>query len=198
LIAREGTFPGWVPVVAASGLVLTKSEGLVIWALLVIGAALRDLVEKKGARKIMTGLSGLTFVPPLVWMTWYMFLVRNGLPTSDAARESIGVISMSNLVPAIIESAWNLEAGSGWIAWGVAAIVMALSWRAWKVSSPALTVTLGILGFLLVYYLHYQGEALGSWVRWTLPRVSLSALSAAILAAAVASGSNRTSRVEAE
>jgi hypothetical protein len=196
LIAREDAFPPWVAPVAACGIVLTKSEGVVLWVLLVGGVVVRDLIERKRFAEIVRSLSGIVLLPPLALATWNAYLIRHGIPISDSARESLGVISFGNLVPATVESLRNMEAGSGWIAWGLAALVLAMSYRGWRTVLPALTVTFGILGFLLVYYLHYQGSALADWVRWTLPRVSLTALSAALLAAAVASATGVEQQAE--
>jgi hypothetical protein len=188
LIAREGTFPGWVAPLAACGMVLTKSEGLVLWVLIVAGAGLREILERTRLRELARRLSGIVVAPPLALGTWIAFQLRNDLVLSDPAREAIGEVSLGNLLPAVVESVRYLEAGSGWIAWVLAGVVIAFSWRGWRAVLPALAVAFGMLGFMLVYYLHYQGDSLGIWVSWTLPRVSLTALSAALLAAAVASG----------
>lgn len=191
LLAREGTFPGWVPPVALSGLVLTKSEGAVFWILIVAGVAIRGVLERRKPKELARALSGMLVLPPLALAPWVAFLVRNDLPLKDAAREALGSVSVSNLGPAVVEMARNLEAGSGWLAWGVAVLVFLLSWRGWRETLPALTLVAGTLTFLLVYYLHYQGDDIGAWVRWTMPRVSLPALSAVLMAAPVASGWER-------
>jgi hypothetical protein len=188
LIAREHAFPSWVAPVAAGGVVLTKTEGLVLWGLLVVGVGAREILERRTASEILTRHLGLLVIPPLALAPWVVFLLRNDLPLRDAARETLGEISMGNLVPAIVESLRYMEAGSGWLAWGLAALVLGLSWRHWRSVLPGLAITVGVPAFLLFYYLHFQGDALGAWVRWTLPRVSLTALSAALLAAAVAAG----------
>jgi len=188
LISREGVFPVWVAPIAVCGTVLTKSEGIVLWVLLVVGQVARELLERRPLATIARRSWGLVIAPPVALSVWTAFLVRHDLALTDAARESVGQISVANLGPAIVESLRYLESGSGWLAWGLAAFVLALSWRNWKTVLPALSVMIGVLGFLLVYYLHFQGDALDAWVRWTLPRVSLTALSAALLAAAVASG----------
>jgi hypothetical protein len=187
LTAPEQVFPRWVAPLALCGVVLTKSEGVIIWVLLVAGVLLRDLAGKRGFVEPLRELSGIIVSPAVALGAWFAFLLRYGLPFGDAARETIGQVSLAKLVPAVVESVRWMDAGSGWFTWVVAAVVIALSWRSWRTVIPALAVVVGVLGFLLAYYLHYQGDALGKWVSWTLPRVSLTALSAALLAAAVAS-----------
>ena len=95
-----------------------------------------------------------------------------------------------------IEFLRHFEAGSAWIAWVVAVGVLAFAWRRWRELLPALLPTIGVLVFLFVYYLHFREAGLADWIRWTMPRVSLSALGAALVGAAFTGAPSLTARVD--
>jgi hypothetical protein len=183
----------WLASVALAGVVLTKNEGVVVFALIVAGALGGDVLRGvRGARLVRRG-SAIALVPLAALGSWILFEALRGLPLRDATREEAGRIFLGRAGEVTIEFVKHLGAGSYWIAWSLAVFLVALSWRRWRTLLPAIVPAVGILVFLFVYYLHFRGEDLSAWVEWTMPRVSLSALGAAILAAACASGSYRDS-----
>lgn len=177
----------WLALIALAGVLLTKNEGVIVYALIVAGALAGDLLGGLRGVRLARRAAAMIFVPLAALGSWLLFEALRGVPMSDVTREQAGELSLSRAGSVAVEFFRNLDAGSGWVAWALAIAVIAASWRRWRALLPAIVPALGILLFLFVYYLHYRGESLGVWVSWTMPRVSLSALGAAIVGAAFAS-----------
>lgn len=176
----------WLAVVALAGIVLTKNEGLVVFALIGGAAVARDLLEGTRGVLLLKRASTVLLVPLAALGTWLLFEVVRGVPMEDATREKAGVVAIGRAGEVAVGMMKNLDAGSAGVVWLVAVFLLASSWRRWRALLPALLPVLGTLGFLFVYYLHFRGDGLDVWMRWTMPRVSLSALAAAIVGAAFA------------
>ncbi|MGK2859730.1 MAG: hypothetical protein ACSLFQ_21240 [Thermoanaerobaculia bacterium] len=181
----------WLAIVALAGVVLTKNEGMVVFALIAAGATASDFFAGLRGTRLVRRAAVILAVPLLALGSWLLFEAVHGVPMRDMTREQAGELSFARAGEVAVGFVSNLDAGSAWIAWGLAAVVLARSWRRWRELLPALVPAAGILLFLFVYYLHYRGESLGTWMEWTLPRVSLCALGASIVGAAFASGENR-------
>lgn len=189
--ADGGASARWLAIVALAGVVLTKNEGVVVFAFIATGATASDFFAGvRGARLVRRAVA-IVVVPLAALGSWLLFEAVHGVPMRDMTREQAGELSLARAGEVAGGFVANLDAGSAWIAWGLAAFVLARSWRRWRELLPALVPAAGILLFLFVYYLHFRGENLGVWMEWTMPRVSLSALGAAIVGAAFASGENR-------
>ncbi|MCM2315364.1 MAG: hypothetical protein NDJ92_09470 [Thermoanaerobaculia bacterium] len=184
---REGGSARWLALIALAGVLLTKNEGVIVYALIAAGALAGDVLGGLRGAQLSRRAASITIFPLAALGSWLLFEVLHGVPMHDVTREQAGELSLSHAGSVAVEFFRNLDAGSGWIAWALAVAVIAVSWRRWRLLLPAIVPALGILLFLFVYYLHYRGESLGVWVSWTMPRVSLSALGAAIVGAAFAS-----------
>jgi len=90
-----------------------------------------------------------------------------------------------------------LNAGSLWLPWVLSLSLLLLFPAAWRRVSPALFLIGGLLAFFLFDYLH-DATVPRLRVEWTLPRVSQPALSAAILAAGLASLSSGSAAASRE
>jgi hypothetical protein len=176
----------WLASIALAGVVLTKNEGVVVFALIAAAAVARDLLEGLRGAALVRRAAPLVLVPLGALGAWLLVEALHGVPMSDATREKAGALAVGRAGEVAVGMLKNLDAGSAWIAWLVAVVVLAASWRRWRALLPALVPAAGTLAFLFVYYLHFRGEGLDVWMRWTMPRVSLSALAAALVGAAFA------------
>jgi hypothetical protein len=174
----------WLAVVALAGVVMTKNEGLVVFALIAGGAVAREVLEGTRGAVLVRRASALVLVPLAALGTWLLFEALRGVPMEDATREKAGVMALGRAAEVAAGMTKNLDAGSAGIAWLAAALLLARSWRRWRALLPAIVPALGMLAFLFVYYLHFRGDGLDVWMHWTMPRVALSALAAALVGAA--------------
>lgn len=195
--ALLGRAPRWLAAVALAGVVMTKNEGAVLFALVAAGALLRDVLEGARGAELARRAAVTLGVPLAALSSWLLFEARHGVPMSDATREKAGELALGR-AGEVAAGMWrNLDAGSMGLAWLAAAVVLAVAWRRWRELLPALVPALGILGFLFVYYLHFRGDGLEVWMRWTMPRVSLGALAVALVGAAFASAPDRAAAPDA-
>jgi len=176
----------WLAVVALAGVVLTKNEGLVVFTLIAGAAVAREILEGSRGALLAGRAAGVVLVPLAALGTWLLFEALRGVPMEGATRGKAGAFALGRAGEVAVEMMKNLDAGSAGLAWLVAALLLARSWRRWRALLPALVPALGTLAFLFVYYLHFRGDGLDVWMRWTMPRVSLSALAAALVGAAFA------------
>lgn len=176
----------WLAVVALAGIVLTKNEGLVVFALIAGAAVARDILEGTRGARLARRAAAVVLVPLAALGAWLLFEALHGVPMEDVTREKAGVMALGRAGEVAAGMMKNLDAGSAGIAWLVAALLIAKSWRRWRALLPAIAPALGTLAFLFVYYLHFRGDGLDVWMRWTMPRVSLGALAAALVGAAFA------------
>jgi hypothetical protein len=165
--------------IGLSGLLMTKVEGLVAFAFLLLGWSLRE-VRTTGWLRNATRL----FLPPLAMASsWWLFQLVRAIPMTDAVRE--GALEMSfTYVPQIVRGMLTESAaGTFGLSWIIPWIFLAVAWRRWGRVAPALFQVAGTLAFLGFYYLHAHGDP-SQLILWTMSRVSQPALSAAIFAAA--------------
>lgn len=181
----------WLAIVALAGVVLTKNEGVVVFALIAAGAIAGDWVGGVRGAPLVRRAASTILVPLTALGSWLLFEALHDVPMRDMTREQAGELSFGRAGEVAVGFLKNLDAGSAWIAWALAALVLVRYRREWKALLPALVPAAGILLFLFVYYLHFRGDDLAVWMRWTLPRVSLCALGVTIVGAAFASGAGR-------
>jgi hypothetical protein len=165
--------------IGLSGLLMTKVEGLVAFAFLLLGWSLRE-VRTTGWLRNATRL----FLPPLAMASsWWLFQLVRAIPMTDAVRE--GALEMSfSYVPQIVRGMLTESAaGTFGLSWIIPLIFLAVAWRRWGRVAPALFQVAGTLAFLGFYYHHAHGDP-SQLILWTMSRVSQPALSAAIFAAA--------------
>jgi len=177
---------GLVAVVAAMGAVLTKNEGGIAVGLTVVGLLLADLFGRRsrplrGALPLLAGAAvGLS--------GWLGARLALGLPLTDPIRERAFALSFDHLGTILAAAPQNLAAGTRGLAWLIPlALLLAVERRRLVELLPALALAVGLLTFLGVYYLHAHGDP-SALISWTLPRVTIPALSALILAAGLGAG----------
>jgi hypothetical protein len=91
-----------------------------------------------------------------------------------------------NLAVILREMVASLNAGSLWLPWLIVLFFLAKSASDWRAAAPALTLAFGLMLFCVFDYLHDKDDPTLR-IRWTAPRVTQPALSAAILGAGVLS-----------
>jgi hypothetical protein len=191
--AAKGRF---LAALALAGAVLTKTEGAVGAGLLVAGVAARDGWWAR--RLAWAPVARLAFAPAAAALAWLLVRLALGLPLSDPIREPALAVSFAHLGAILAAAPASLAAGTRGLAWlAPAALLLLLGRRRLPDLLPALALCGGLLAFLAVYYLHAVGDPT-RLIGWTLPRVSIPALSALILAAGVASSVDHAERVAGE
>lgn len=167
--------------VAAAGAVLTKNEGGIAVALILVGVLVRNPRAWRRAVPLASG----AVVGILSWLAVRWGL---GLPLTDPIRERALAVSFDHLGTILAAVPGHLGAGTRGLAWLVpCALFLAVPRKRLLELLPALTLAGGLFAFLVVYYLHAAGDP-SRLISWTLPRVTLPALSALILAAGLGTG----------
>lgn len=163
--------------------VLTKVEGTMI-AVLCIGAALlaRRLAER---RPSMTQIVAAASSSAAAYLMWWGFQRLEGLPTSDPMRQRVLDLDVSRFPAVVATMAANMDAGTFGLSWIVAFAIAAFCMRRWRTAFGPLLVSLSIVGFYAVYYLH-ERRPLELVMGWEVPRITQPALSLLALAAGLA------------
>jgi hypothetical protein len=191
LVERHGLrsrYAQFCAVAGLTGLLMTKVEGAVAFALLLCGWLLREwriAGWKSRALRI--------FIPPLaVASSWWLYEIIRRTPLTDPVRE--GALEMSfQYIPQIVRGMLEeAAAGTFGLSWFVPLLFLMAGWRRWPRVVPALLQAVGTIAFLGFYYLHARGNP-AQLIVWTMSRVSQPALSAVILAAAFVSFDRRSS-----
>lgn len=176
---------GGLAAISLAGAVLTKSEGVVAVVLILAGVVVRGLV--RGERGVWRRVLALGAPATAVWLFWLVVRLGHGLPFSDPIREQMLVISLDQLPEIAKASVQNIGMGTAGMSWLAPAVLVLICRRRGLVRQlvdvlPALSLSLGLIGFAGVYYLHVRGDVV-TMITWTLPRLALPALSAWIIAA---------------
>ncbi len=179
----------FLPALMLAGAALTKVEGSVAVLLVAAGALARDLADHNPGRRrpwaAVRRTARLLVGAAAAIATWFLFQATHGLRTGFRTHGDLWSLH-PRFLPEILRSLLrNLDAGTLGLSWLVPLILLVASRPRVRALLPALTVTVGILVFLVFDYLH-DDRSPSERIRWTAPRVSQPALSALILAAGVA------------
>lgn len=183
-LAQPGRGPTILAAVMLSGCVLTKSEGRVLWIVIVAGVILAHLARRE--RLDFRRLSAIVFVPAIAVGSWYAYLIQHRLPTHDEMRQ--GLLSQVDLsqAPAVaVTLLRHLDAGSRGVAWLLPAAILVVCRRGWR---NAIAPAAASIGLMTVYFVNYLAEKrpLEMVMLWEVPRISQPSLSLLIVAAALA------------
>lgn len=178
------SFARFVTLIALSGMLMTKLEGGVLFAFMAIGWLISALIRNRHA--LVKRALRLWFPPIGVAASWWLFQIVHSIPFSDAAREKTLDFHFTHIPEIVNGMLINLSAGTYGLSWVLPLIFLLMRPKRLAALMPALSVVLGSLLFYFVYYLHSADDP-SALIGWTLPRVSQPALSALIIAAALAS-----------
>lgn len=185
LMTEQGpSEPRFVPMVALCGAALTKVEGSAAVALIAAGTLLRW--DRRGLARSAARALFLAAVPAAAVGAWFLYQASRKLPVGYRAHGALFDLHPNNLGGTLTAMLQSLNAGSFWAPWVLALLFLLLFPEAWRRVAPALLLIAGLLAFFLFDYLH-DAAVPRIRISWTLPRVSQPALSAAILAAGLAS-----------
>jgi hypothetical protein len=173
-----------VPLIALCGAALTKVEGSVAVALIAAGTLLQS--DRRGLARSAARALLLAAVPAAAVGTWFLYQALRKLPVGYGSRGARSAVHLDILGGTLTAMLQFLDAGSLWLPWIFSVLLLLFFPGAWRRVSPALLLTGGLLAILLFIFLH-QPTVPRLFVEWILPRVSQPALSAAILAAGLAS-----------
>jgi hypothetical protein len=179
--ARPSRF---LPALMLMGAVLTKVEGSVAAILIVLGTAARDLVEKRADRG--RSLLRLALPPAAAVSAWFLFQSHFGLRPGFRGHGGLFALHFDHLGAIFASLPVALDAGTRWVSWALPLVLLVAARPAAARLLPALTLSIGLLAFLVFDYLHDPASP-ATRIHWTAPRVSQSALSALILAGGLAS-----------
>lgn len=176
--------------VALAGMMMTKVEGSVAAAFLIVGWIVRERRDNALLARLLR-----MFVPAFaVASTWWLYEIVYRTPLTDPVREGMLELNFS-FIPQMLRAVLvNAQAGTFWLSWILPLLFLLSGARRWRTIAPALLLSCGTLAFLLFYYLHARGNP-ELLVRWTFPRVSLTALSALVIGAAFVHFSTRPKTV---
>ena len=180
---REESVPSrFLPALAMAGAVLTKVEAVLGVLLLLVGAILRDRLERRPG--VLRQALPLIVLPALALLSWFAFQGLSGLPVGYRAHGSFLAITFAFVGSLATEFPRQLNADTFWLSWLLPLAFLAVS-RRFRSALPGLLPAAGLLAFFAFDFLHdFQDPAVR--IGWTLPRVSQPALSLTILAAGVA------------
>jgi hypothetical protein len=167
--------------IGLAGAALTKLEGSAAVALLLAGLVVREVARKEpgAVRRVLS----VAAAPAACLLLWYSFMLIHHTPVTDWTRERAGAIGFEYVGVVFREMARHLNAGSLGLSWLFPALMLAARWRRISfAAAPGITLTVGLLFFYFVYYLHAAGDPT-ILIGWTLSRTSLPALSLWILTA---------------
>lgn len=185
VVAGDRRFDG-VAAVAAAGAVLSKNEGAVAVASIVAGLLMVALWRRESPplRRALPLVAGAA----AAFLGWVGVRLALGLPLTDPIRERAFAISFDHLGTILGSVPGHLGAGTRGLAWLVPlALLLVVGRRRLGELLPALGLAAGLIAFLGLYYLHAEGDP-ARLISWTLPRVTVPALSALILAAGMGTG----------
>jgi hypothetical protein len=183
-----------VPTLALCGAALTKVEGLAAVVLIALGSFLREGSQSRG-RALVKSLA-LVAWPVASVSVWFVYQSSRSMPAGYRPHGEFLSLYTDNLAVILKEMVASLNAGSLWLPWLIVFFFLARSRSAWRAAAPALTLAFGLMLFFVFDYLHDKDNP-AERIRWTAPRVTQPALSAAILGAGVLSaGSGRRRRAE--
>jgi len=166
-----------------AAMVLTKVEGTMI-AVLCIGAAMlaRRFAEPRPSMRQIVAAASSTAA---AYLMWWGFQRLEGLPTSDPMRQRVLDLDVSRFPAVIVTMMANMDAGTLGLSWIVALSVVVFCVGRWRIAFGPLLVSLSIVGFYAVYYLH-ERRPLELVMGWEVPRITQPALSLLVLAAGLA------------
>jgi hypothetical protein len=173
-----------VPALALCGAALTKVEGLGAVVLIAAGLFLRGGSRSRG-RTLVKSLA-LVAWPVAAVGVWFVYQRSQSMPAGYRPHGDLLGVSPDHLAVILKAMLAAANAGSLWLPWLIALFFLARFASAWKAAAPALTLAVGLMLFLVFDYLHDKGDP-SERIRWTAPRVTQPALSAAILGAGVLS-----------
>jgi hypothetical protein len=173
-----------VPLIALCGAALTKVEGSLAVALVAAGTLLQS--DRRGLARSAARALLLAAVPAAAVGTWFLYQGSRRLPVGFPGHGAMLAFNPDNLGGTVATMLQFLNGGSLWLPWILSLLVLVLFAGSWRRVLPALFLIGGLLGFLLFLFLH-SATVPRLFVEWILPRVSQPALSAAILAAGLAS-----------
>ena len=185
-----------VPVLALCAAALTKVEGLAAVFFLAVGAAIGS--EERPRWKSAARSLALAGWPVAAAGVWFFYQTSIGMPAGYRSHGELLRLYPDNL-PRILQALVDsLNGGSFWLPWALAVVLLVRHASAWRRAAPALALACGLLLFFVFDYLHDKDDP-AERIGWTAPRVTQSALSAAILAAGVLSlGAARPREQEGE
>lgn len=167
-----------VMMIGIAGACLTKNEGRIAAALLIVGFVARDLIRHRIENlRWWMALVGIAVVSTGGWLT---FLALHGLPIFDPVRERAFQITFVHVDRILAALAPNLGAGTAGIVWIVIAIGILFGHPKPIDNLPLLTLAAGLVAFVGVYYLHSHADPT-LLISWTLRRLIQPVLSAGIL-----------------
>ncbi len=183
-VADEPPRLRWLAAVFLAGAVFTKSEGLVISLLIVVGTAARDISWRRPAVLRQT----IFLIAPAMATAavWIGVRMARGVRLADPIREAAFHITFEHVGVILRVCTRMLATGAVTVGWIVPLIaVMVVARRRINRAIPAVITSLGVVGFAMTYYLHATTDPL-ELIVWTFPRLLLPATSAWILGGGVA------------
>jgi hypothetical protein len=185
LVEREWTWSGrWFAGALMAGAVLTKQEGIVAAFLLAVGAWLRDRLERRLSS--LRGALPLLILPAAAAALWALYRRFHAIPATIHLQTDLTKMSLSRLPAVVRECLLSMDAGCLGISWIFPTIALVLSWKRLRHALPALVVSGGLLGALVLTYIGYVSTDLHVMVLDTFSRAAQPALSLWILGAGVA------------
>ena len=179
----------FLPALMLAGAVLTKVEGSVAVLLVAAGALVRDQ-EAHGFPTAVRRTVALVSGAAAALATWFLFQATHGLPTGFRGHGDLWSLHRGFLPEILGGLLRNLDAGTLGLSWLVPLAFLLVSRARIRPLLPALTLSAGVLAFLVFDYLH-DDRSPSQRIRWTAPSVSQPGLSALILAAGVATSRKR-------
>jgi hypothetical protein len=173
----------WLAAFALAGAVLSKNEGAVAVCLILTGVLIRGAVWHQP--RLLRRTAAAALPSGLVLSVWLATRLIHGVPLLDPVREQAFALVWDQPVMILKLFVRNLDAGTCGLSWLLPLMFLILA-RKWRVTAilPGLSLAAGLLLFALFYYLHINGDPTAA-INWTLPRLSLPALSAWILSVGV-------------
>ena len=173
----------FLPALALMGAALTKVEGLVGAGALVLGAFLRDALERR-ERPLRRALR-LALAPLFGVGLWFAFQLVSGLPVGYRAHGMAFGLTSAHVGTILRELMRSLNAGTLGLTWMLPLVFLLGSRKSLRRVLPGLVPVFGILAFLTFDYMHDRDDP-SLRIGWTAPRVSQPALSLWILSAGLA------------
>ncbi len=189
LLLTERPNPGvgrrWLAGLFLAGAVLTKVEGTLGSAFLIVGTVLRDVVVAE-RRPRWRETAGLVIPPLCAGLLWWGFLRRFGIPSNYSAKGRLTEVHWSRLGELMGPLLESLNAGSWWLAWILPTLLIlaAARRRCYAEALPGIVTATGLLAFFVFIYLH-ETTSQALRISWEIPRISQPALSLLIAVAAL-------------
>lgn len=172
-----------IAAVALAGAVLTKVEGALIAAVIVVVAA---AVSRFSANRLSRSeYAHLAAWPALAYAVWWLFQKAGGLTLSDPLRGNLADFSIARF-PAVLMTMLSKMGTAAWgLPWIIPTVVLILVARHWRAAAGPVLSAAAMLGFFLFYYL-LERRPLDMVMGWEVPRITQPALSLLILGAGAA------------